>query len=465
MVVLIKVFSMRKTYASRRYRRRRPSNNGWGVVPFLVLVLVGLSIVLFFKLWGVLFASPEVKGAYVHIVEGAVSTKQWKADDFVNIRDDVLILSGDELKTSADSKVIVEFFDGTLMRLSGGTDLVFKEFVDDPDAPKVSLLLLSGDMWVNKFYKEAGSKFIVKVPNVEIISVGKDVFALSARSDDAIRGIKGAVNVSVYSEDGDDVVDDFSVGVGQEAIFSEKVLKAYWEHKSPSVLSPLSDEFKGLAWYKWNLKEDRSPTEFSKLAGGDALEEAPPEVLPDATVSATVTSASVSADGVTIDSTSEEEVVDTTDDVTVNDDSVNDAVVQKPTIVSVSGVTKPDADGFYVITTYVGVIKGSVVGASKVIVNDYTLSKFKQGDSSWTYFANAKYNLMKEGENTYNVYAVDDGGNKSESLIVKVRYNPPAPVSVPVVEDSSASTSEASTSDSEASASSEDTSGTSDAVL
>jgi len=60
-------------------------------------------------------------------------------------------------------------------------------------------------------------------------------------------------------------------------------------------------------------------------------------------------------------------------------------------------------------------------------VNGYILKKFKVGDKTWSYFANADYGLMKEGENSYEVYTIDANGNKSSSITVKVMYKPETP--------------------------------------
>lgn len=52
-------------------------------------------------------------------------------------------------------------------------------------------------------------------------------------------------------------------------------------------------------------------------------------------------------------------------------------------------------------------LKGTVTkGAQKVIINDYTLSQFKEGDTSWTYRAKKEWGNLAEGENTYEIKAV-----------------------------------------------------------
>ncbi len=100
----------------------------------------------------------------------------------------------------------------------------------------------------------------------------------------------------------------------------------------------------------------------------------------------------------------------------------------KPGIVSVAGGTQKDANGYYVVKSNPATLMGSASGAAKVVVNGYELQKYQSGSGTWSYYANADFGLMKEGENTYEIYSLDAEGNKSEVLIVKVIYAPPAPV-------------------------------------
>ncbi|MEK7127071.1 MAG: hypothetical protein AAB848_03095, partial [Patescibacteria group bacterium] len=110
-----------------------------------------------------------------------------------------------------------------------------------------------------------------------------------------------------------------------------------------------------------------------------------------------------------------------------------------------------NANGFYEVTSHLATLTGQISGADKVVVNGYTLQKFKPGDITWTYFANADYGLMKVGENIYEVYAFDAAGNKSEKLTVKVLYTPPAvvPAASSLAGESGASGTDVSTGDSE----------------
>ena len=71
--------------------------------------------------------------------------------------------------------------------------------------------------------------------------------------------------------------------------------------------------------------------------------------------------------------------------------SVDLGSLSNPVVTSVSGGTQIDEGGFYNVTGNPAVLTGSISGAAKVIVNNFTLTKFFPGDTSWTYFANADY--------------------------------------------------------------------------
>ncbi|MFA5948573.1 MAG: hypothetical protein WC806_06455, partial [Candidatus Gracilibacteria bacterium] len=108
-----------------------------------------------------------------------------------------------------------------------------------------------------------------------------------------------------------------------------------------------------------------------------------------------------------------------------------------PVVTSVAGVTTKNSDGFYEVDANPAVITGTAsVGTEQVVVNTFVLKKFKAGDDTWSYFANSDYGLMKEGENVYEVYAIDKDGKKTASVTVKVLYKPKvvAPVETPAAD-------------------------------
>lgn len=428
------------------YRSRTKSNRLVDyIMPFLIIIAVGVIIVLLFNLFRALFAPQTTGDAFMHLESGSVQVKMFGTEDYFDLTSDALVMQGDELITSADSKVIIEYFDGTLMRLDGSTDIILDQ-IDDGDEPYINMILVDGKLWFNKVYKNTGDTSIeVKMSNVVVKSAEGGIFAIENEFDEAVRWINGGdIVVDVMSQDGAKVIESEKVGVGQEVVFTDAVLQKYWQFQSPSVISALSDEFKETAWYLWNIEEDVSPTEFSKAAilgeESDLVEVAPEVFEPETEVADDVEDDVAEEETEDMEPEVEEEVVEEEDPV-VEEEPVEEEVpadlgaLTTPTITSVAGVTETNDDGFFVVTTNPGTLTGTISGAEDVVVSGYTLTKFVAGDGTWTYYANADYGLMEVGENSYEVYALAPDGTQSESITVKVLYQPPAPVEEPPAEE------------------------------
>jgi hypothetical protein len=372
--------------------------------------------------------------------------KTWGTEDFFNLKADALLMQGDEIVSSADAKLIIEFFDGTIMRVDGKTDVIFSEIDDSSNPPAINVALLSGKVWFNKLYRNTGSTTIkVKTTNLEVDSQQGSIYEVENEENEVVRVFNGNtsdVEANIYSKDGAKVVETEKIGVGQEIVFSDAALEKYWAFQSPSVLAAASDEFKLTPWYVWNAAEDKTPTVFEKSVNGNQFV----KVNPEQVVPVTTTGTTVGADGSatmepTVTPVAPETVTPVGVDMKPTDASTSatdatkpadaatpakvTATLPKPTIVSVGGVATVDKDGFYVVktnpVTLTGGVAGTVYGVS---VNGYNLKKYKSGDTTWNYFANADYGLMKEGENTYEVYAVAANGDKGPSITVKVKYQP-----------------------------------------
>lgn len=437
---------------TQRYRSAKRSTSSDYVVPFMIIVCVGVIGVLLFNLWQAIFVPERADGAYIHVLEGSAEMRDWNTDSFFDITADVLMTPGDELKTSADSKAIVEFFDGTVMRVDGGANFVLNEITNTDSKKEIHLLLVNGKLWFNKVYKDTRATLVeVKTDSILVKSDSQNIFEVENEFDDVVRVMFGAdVNVDIFAEDGKKVVETEKVGVGQEIVFSVAVLSKYWSYLSPSVLGALSDEFRLSEWFIWNEKEDKTPTEFVKVEGSDSeFQRVEPEVLVEEPLLDEDGNPIVAPEPLLDEDGNPIVAPETVDGDVVKEDPsekepaeekpVSVATLSAPKIVSVSGKTKVNDKGFYVEPTRLATLSGTVSGADKVVVNGFTLTKFKPGDTTWTYFANADFSLMKKGENVYEVVAYGANGSKSEKLVVKVLHEPAAPVApaAPVVEDNS----------------------------
>ena len=59
----------------------------------------------------------------------------------------------------------------------------------------------------------------------------------------------------------------------------------------------------------------------------------------------------------------------------------------------------------------------------KIVVNDYTLTKYKTGDTEWSYVAAVSLGTLKKGENNYTIRALDAEGNEIASESFTIVYD------------------------------------------
>ena len=146
------------------------------LLPFMIIISIGIILVLGFSLVRALFSGEDTKAAYMHLVSGSAQMKAWGTDRFFDLSSDSLIMQGDEIMTSADSKVIVEFFDGTIMRVDSGSDVVFEGMNEENDSSQFQIQLLDGKVWLNKLYKDTSSNIVIKLADVAVSAGVASIF-------------------------------------------------------------------------------------------------------------------------------------------------------------------------------------------------------------------------------------------------------------------------------------------------
>lgn len=85
-------------------------------------------------------------------------------------------------------------------------------------------------------------------------------------------------------------------------------------------------------------------------------------------------------------------------------------------------VSEP-TDGATITTTPVHFAGTVPAGTKEVLVNEYKLSSFTTGDTTWRYNASPDYENLEEGENEYEIVAMNEAGDRS-SVVIKIVYNP-----------------------------------------
>jgi hypothetical protein len=397
----------------RIQRRKKPVDY---LLPFLALISIGVIGVIGVQVW----SNWDKQGkadVYFYVAEGKAKVLPFAESDWDNAYSGTKLLLGDSLKTSTSGKVVLQFFNGTLIRMAEDSAITLADVSKGSDRESIVLNMDNGTVWV-KGQKSAGVKesaYEIRTRHMLVKAVGT-VFEVTSGNVETVRVMDGQVKVDIYVPVGNSerVATTISVGVGQEINIDSATIKAYEDNQETSVLTALNDNFKTSNWYSWNVKEDKTPTDFTLRASNEVrIAEDSPESIATPEGDPTLGVAN-----------------EVTEEKTLDEDEGNNPEVEVVAL-SAPKILKPEEK---TNTTGKLVISGTVdKGTAKVVVesnvggvkDQYVLSQFKFGDTTWLYNVAESYGNMKDGVNTYKIYALDSKGNKSEPSSISITYDKP----------------------------------------
>jgi hypothetical protein len=368
------------------------------VVPFIGLLLV---IFLFWGLGKLWSAISNMKGtsltnsAVVYIAEGMSAQKQnFGSSQFLPTLSGEILLEGDSIRTLQNTKVVLEFFNGLVVRLDEGTSVTIDLLDNKRDSEDIEISVTSGQIWLNKPEAiKTSSNLVVNTNYMRASTIGT-VFGVKAGLPEQVAVIDGAVLVDIVDASTGTMLDQVSVSADQQITLDNSAYDAFSRRETPRVLSEILSSFSSSTWYKWNVSEDANPSNFSADA---SLRE------------------------------SNDSYIDQIDESLILDESgeVDEAADTRP---------KPEIDfpvNADVITTDTVVMTGTVPADTQAVVvtsfesdeaNPYVLKEFKPGDTTFKYIA--KYNAdlsgnLRIGTNKFEVKSVDANGVESPAAKVE----------------------------------------------
>jgi len=377
-------------------------------MPFIVMICIALIVVLaIILIYKAISGGDEMKKVNMYIVSGSTMIKQWGDETEKKAYNGQVVLEGDTIRTSNGGRTVLEFLDGTIVRLDKATELVVTEVEDDMEASDISLELISGGAWVRKAQSNEDSVFILSTENLDVRAEGT-IFEVEAENDEIVRVIQGNVEVDILSiEDGKKkVVETLPVGISQQIIIGSSELEAFIARRNISVLEGISSTFKETDWYEWNVKEDASPTDYSE--SGINLRELGED-----------------DDDHEFDEESEEgEEGDEMDEEGDGDSEV---------LIDIEGPRVTSHDNKDTITSSSITIKGTVPKeAEKVYVTSFEsgsadttrLNSFESGSGEFQFNASTSIGNLEEGRNKFEIYYLDEDDNKSDITEFILYYEP-----------------------------------------
>ncbi|HLG25411.1 MAG TPA: FecR domain-containing protein [Candidatus Gracilibacteria bacterium] len=393
----------------RNNRRKSPVDY---ILPFLILVCIGVIAVIGFQLWS--NWDKHGKGdVYFYVAQGKAKILPYGETDWDNAFSGTKLLLGDSLKTSSPGRVVIEFFNGTIVRMGPDSAITLTDLIKSSDQETMVFNLDNGSLWVAGEKSEGvrEARYEVRTSHLLVKATGT-VFEVESGSSETVRVFDGEVNVDVMiGEAGKErVAQTINVEVGQEITVDAAALSAFEQNQSPSVLKAVSDSFKSTEWFVWNTREDASPTDFASSA---SMEEGMTQPF--------------MMDGSQESGETEEGLADTQESTESEDaDSENDQFgsdeIAKPVITSPTEKVTTTGKATIAGTVSSGTAKVVVVSTIEGKEDSYTLSKFSSGDTSWSYNVAEALGNMKAGANLYEVYAYDSEGNKSDPASITITY-------------------------------------------
>jgi hypothetical protein len=348
---------------------------------------------------------------FFYVAEGKAKILPYGNTDWDNAFSGTKILLGDSLKTSTTGKTVLSFFNGTIIRMGDDTAVTLSDVTKDTDREIIALSLENGVVWVNGEKSEGvrEAHYEVRTKNMNVKATGT-VFEVESDGVEIVRVFDGEVEVDIIVEvEGNErVADTIPVGVGQEVYIDDAAIKAFEDNEEPSVLNAVSDEFKKTDWYKWNIREDKSPTDFSSSSKSTFDFEDDEELEDEETAND--------------DEESDEDAEDADDDEDDTENNLDEGLVKAPKILQPSDTTIDT--GKVTISGTVGADIEKVVVEADIdgLLDSYTLSQFKAGDTTWAYNVSEQFGNLQKGDNTYYVYAYDSENNKSEAAKITITY-------------------------------------------
>lgn len=387
----------------RRYRRRTRSQY---LLPFVLLVSLGVFVILAFQLWGMFFTSAKGDAVYF-LAEGRSKVLSFGTSEWENVYNGSKVKLGDSVKTLKNAKGVIQFYDGTVLRMDEDTQVTLLDITKKSDYQEILIYLNSGNIWVNKPKQNVIRKtdFVINT-NFASYSITGTVFGLEKMQDEVLRVVRGQVQVDILEQvDGKSrSIESVPVGIGQQITLNDRVMQEYFERKSPSVLGLLDALFQTSDWYVWNSKEDENPTDFVKWSTGTIIDG---EATPENDLSA------ISGDGITMDENAEKSSIAAPTLTTPKSSTV---VTVKDTQ-SLSGKAGTGTKKI--------LLKQLLAGEStvkKILITNYDSDAL-----TWAYDISSAKGNIKAGKNVYEFVGIDENAKETMGLRVEIKYQADEP--------------------------------------
>ncbi len=366
-----------------RLPRKRPIDF---ILPFLIMICAGVIVVLAFQLYQSMNKTEDGNDIYLYMAKGNAKVLQWGSGEWEKAYNGTKILQGDSIKTPRGARLVINLFDDHYLRMDQSSEIVFSEIKKNGDAYDINLILREGKVWINNDENsETPVKFMVRTDHTVVKTVSTIYEVEQNENEEVIRVLKGSIIADIMvDEDGEKRnVETIQIGVGQEAVLTADDINAYADRESPSVIDAIADSFRETTFYKWNMAEDKNPTDYS------------------------------------IKTTTDDDGFGFEDD---EEDTGDESDLAKPTIETPSTLNFTTNEDSLTIrgTTSTETKKMMVDVVSDGEENTYELNLYVPGGTDWSFAISVDAGTLAEGVNTYEFYSISDTDAESKKETLQV---------------------------------------------
>ena len=421
---------------------RRKSGYGRTASLAVLVLIIGMLGVKTLRWFGV-GNSVLASAAVLHVDGQSVVNVSIDKSAFKRAEDGLKLYAGDAIVTTPRNEAAVVFFDGSFARLDESSQLSIEESTRGKQNSTLTVRLSDGALWISSPTHAAFSGAIVRTVVTPVLTM-----QLPSRTEALIT----KRSVVVYAADGQGLTvtvagskQSIVIGEGQQFSVPEGSehaadLYAFRSPLSPEMLAPpfLTESrqkfaaVSGAAAKPAPAKGQTTTTALTIAAPDDNATVASSTVNVHGTIGASVENVRINGYMANVDKAKatfaqelalpdEDDVKITTEAVDANGEMVGQDIrtihrnrkpPSAPTIESPAHAGQTYRTGKTQITIGGTAPKDAVA----IVVNDYKLQLFKQGDPDWSYLADTTYDNYKAGENVYTVYALNQGGYKSDPV-------------------------------------------------
>ncbi len=437
----------------RRHRARRgpyamaaPSVIPSIVRSLILLALLGLILYGFTKLMFWAFGGSDLpRTAATLTVEDGGSVSVAVEDGLLRrVEDTLKVYPDDRIVTGATGNAQLSFFDGSTARIDADTDLTIEEDSQDAESAQWEVAFVKGALWA-------------RTPNLDTYSgtIARTVvfprYTATLTSDTEV--VLEEDQLMVFSADGQ------GISVSMEGLDQPVIIGEGQQYKLPegeiagdpyayrSAIEPLAVQRAFITESRTMMISSTTPA----ASGTGTVTDTEPLTVLEPANGATVTSASVRVSGrissviervringydATIDAaggTFSQELAMQTGNQTVLQIEALDArglalgresrtVYRGSTTVASPAITSPAGAGQIYRTQKEEIAISGTTPASTagIIVNDYRLQLYRAGDTTWSYLASKALGNLKDGQNIFDITAIDNAGNRSAPVRITV---------------------------------------------